>query len=152
PTAQTTAALGATKETVRPGFHFQLAECQTHRMNGTFSEHDSTTAIPGATLGREEYHTCQVYNAPPKPGGGGGEVAGVPGKDVPVPRLSVSKRMPTHTHVGSRVPITITVKNVGAGTAHGVRLHDTPPGGARIVAVASNGSIRPDGTVLWELG
>src|SRR5262249_9028269 len=81
PTPQTRAALGATKETVKPGFHFVLAQCQTHRANGTLAEHDSTTAIPGTTLGREEYHTCQVYNTPEKPGGGGG-VTDIPGKKV----------------------------------------------------------------------
>jgi hypothetical protein len=159
PTAQTTAALGATKETVKPGFHFVLAQCQTHRANGTFTEHESTTKIPEATLGREEYHTCQVYNAPPKPGGGGGEVTGTPGgpcidcgKEVAAPHLSVSKRMPAHAQVGDRVPITITVENVGGEMAHGTRLHETPPHGTQIVAVGNHGSIKPNGAVIWDLG
>lgn len=149
PSAETRAALDATKETVKPGFDFVLAECQTHHANGGYTVDVSTTEIPGATLGREEYHTCEVYNAPHRPGGGGGGVTGIP---APAPHLSVSKRMPANARVGDRVPIAITVKNIGHGKAHGVRVHETPPGGARIVAVADHGSIQPDGTVVWKLG
>lgn len=68
------------------------------------------------------------------------------------PHLMVTKRMPAHARVGDRVPITIAVRNVGHATAHEVRLHDTPPPGARIVAAANHGSIQSDGTVIWNIG
>jgi uncharacterized repeat protein (TIGR01451 family) len=68
------------------------------------------------------------------------------------PHLMVTKRMPAHARVGDRVPITITVRNVGHATAHEVRLHETPPPGGRIVAAANHGSIQSDGTVVWNLG
>lgn len=157
PTAETTAALGVTKEEVKAGFNFVLAECQTHHADGTYVEHESTTVIPGAVLGREEYHTCQVYNAPERPGGGGGRgpTSGKSCQDceaVPAPHLTVEKRMPTDARVGDRVPIEITVSNIGEGAAHGVRVRETPPHGARIVAVADGGAKEPDGTVVWDVG
>ena len=80
--------------------------------------------------------------------------SGVPecGDIAAAPQLFVSKRMPAHARVGDRVPITITVKNVGRGTAHRVVLHETPPPGGRIVAAANHGAIQSDGTVIWHLG
>jgi uncharacterized repeat protein (TIGR01451 family) len=68
------------------------------------------------------------------------------------PNLVVSKRMPASARVGDRVRITITVQNVGRNTARGVRLHETPPRGARIVSVGRGGSIQSDGTAVWDLG
>jgi uncharacterized repeat protein (TIGR01451 family) len=100
-------------------------------------------------------------NAPPILPDGGREPdvcleieAGVPecGDIAAAPQLFVSKRMPKHAHVGDRVPITITVKNVGHGTAHEVVLHETAPNGGRIVAAANHGAIQPNGTVVWHLG
>jgi uncharacterized repeat protein (TIGR01451 family) len=66
--------------------------------------------------------------------------------------LAIHKTMPAHTHVGPRVPITITVQNVGTQTAIDVTVHETPPGGGRIVHPADHGSIQHDGTVVWHLG
>jgi uncharacterized repeat protein (TIGR01451 family) len=68
------------------------------------------------------------------------------------PRLFVIKEMPAHARVGDRVPITLTVTNIGHSTAHDVGLHETPPPGGRIVAVGNHGSIQSDGTVVWNLG
>jgi hypothetical protein len=150
--ADTTSTVAITKETAKEGFHLVEAVCQTHS-NGTLKEiPPSTREIPGATLGREDWHTCQVYNAPEKPGGGGGDTD-IPGGNVPDgPHLSVTKRMPAHATVGDRVPITITVHNVGHETADKARIHETPPHGIRIVAVENHGSIEHDGTVVWHLG
>jgi uncharacterized repeat protein (TIGR01451 family) len=68
------------------------------------------------------------------------------------PQLFVIKRAPRHARVGDRVPITITVKNVGHGTAQGVVLHETAPSGGRIVAAANHSAIHPDATVTWNIG
>jgi hypothetical protein len=150
--ADTTSTVTATHETSKEGFHFVEAVCQTHS-NGTLEQIPSSTKeIPGATLGREDWHTCEVYNAPEKPGGGGGDTD-VPGGNVPEgPRLTITKHMPAHATVGDRVPITIIAKNVGHETADEVRVHETPPDGGRIVAVQDHGSIEHDGTVVWNLG
>jgi Domain of unknown function DUF11/Prealbumin-like fold domain len=80
--------------------------------------------------------------------------AGIPecGDVAAAPILAVAKRMPAHAHVGDVVPITITVKNLGRGAAHDVRLHEAPPHGGRIVAAANHGAIQRDGTVIWQLG
>jgi uncharacterized repeat protein (TIGR01451 family) len=66
--------------------------------------------------------------------------------------LALDKTMPAHAHVGQRVPITITVQNVGTHTAIDVTVRETPPGGGRIVHAADHGSIQHDGTVVWHLG
>ncbi|HTU87380.1 MAG TPA: VWA domain-containing protein [Solirubrobacteraceae bacterium] len=108
---------------------------------------------------------CTITNtrkaSPTEPGGGGEQpeicndvVNGVPecGDVAAAPHLFVVKQMPAHARVGDRVPITITVKNVGGETAHSVVLHETPPPGGRIVAAANHGSIQSDGTVIWNLG
>lgn len=280
-TGDSTATLGVTHETEKLGFHFVLARCQTHHADGSLSEDDSTVEIPGATLGRAEFRTCEVLNSqavahltvvkhllpstdpgrfdllvngiprldnvgnndstgpialplgthtvseqvtsaeahenslsdysisttcvnetngvqvahgtgshavsvdltsttdkivctitnhrigpepsfPPPPGGPyvpSGPCldldAGHPecGSDAATqPHLAVIKQMPAHARVGERVPITITVRNVGHGTADQVRLHETPPHGGKIVAVADHGSLQHDGTVAWDLG
>lgn len=158
PAAETTAELGVTKEAAKPGLNFVLAECQTHHVDGTYVERESTTEIPGAVLGREEYHTCQVYNAPERPGGGGGRgpTSGTSCPDctetVPEPHLIVNKHMPSRALVGERLPVAITVHNGGDGTAREVRVRETPPPGTRIVAAADGGSTEPDGTVVWDVG
>lgn len=275
-----TATLGITHETEKSGFHFVLAQCQTHHTDGSLSEDESTLEIPGATLGRAEFRTCEVLNSqtvahltvvkhlvpstdpgrfdllvdgvpridnvgengstgplalplgthtvseqitaaqvhenslsdysigttcvnqtdgkqvahgtgshpvsvdltsetdnvvctitnhrigaepsfPPSPGGPYVPSAPCPdleadnpecGADAAAqPHLVVSKQMPAQARVGERVPLTITVRNVGHGTADQVRLHETPPEGGRIVAVADHGSLRRDGTVVWTL-
>ena len=68
------------------------------------------------------------------------------------PNLAIGKNMPAHARVGQVVPITITVKNVGASTAHGVRLDENPPLGRRLLRVGNNGSMQSDGTAVWHLG
>jgi uncharacterized repeat protein (TIGR01451 family) len=60
--------------------------------------------------------------------------------------------MPARAHVGEAVPFTITVHNLGQGTATGVQVHETPPHGTRIVSVANHGRIQQDGTAVWHLG
>lgn len=276
-----TATLGVTHETEKSGFHFVLAQCQTHHADGSLSEDESTVEIPPATLGRADFRTCDVLNSqavarltvvkhlvpstdpgrfdllvggiprlenvgnddstgplalplgthtvseritaaeahenslsdysisttcidqtdgrqvahgtgsqpvsvdltsgtdnvvctitnhrigpepsfPPPPGGPHvpsepcvGLHAGSPECAIEAatqPRLAVSKQMPARARVGERVPITITVRNVGHGTADRVRLHETPPHGGRIVAVADRGSLQHDGIAVWDLG
>jgi uncharacterized repeat protein (TIGR01451 family) len=111
---------------------------------------------------------CTITNTrvggPPGEGGEGEGVIPVPpcndiddgipqcGNVANAPQLMVTKRMPAQARVGDRLPITITVKNVGHATAHEVRLHETPPPGGRIVEVADHGSLQSDGTVVWNLG
>lgn len=281
-TGDEAATLSVTHETEKSGFHFVLARCQTHRADGTLGEsEESTVEIPGATLGRAEFRTCEVLNSQAVgqltvvkrllPGTDPGRfdllVDGIPrlddagdgdstgplalplgthtvgeritaaeehenslsdysiattcvnetdggevahgtgsqpvsvdlrsatdkivctitnrrigpepsfppppgGPDVPSPpcpdhqadspeckteagrqpQLEVVKRMPARARVGERVPIAIAVRNVGRGTADGVRLHETPPDGGRVVAVADHGSLQHDGTVVWDLG
>lgn len=273
--AEGTATLGVAHETEKSGFHFVLAQCQTHHADGSLSEDESTVEIPGATLGRAEFRTCEVLNSqavahltvvkhlipstdpgrfdllvdgvpridnvgdndstgplalplgthtvselitaaeahenslsdysidtacvnetngkqvangtgnhpvsvdltsatdnivctianrrigpepsfPPPPGGP--YVPSAPCLDLEAGNpecgadLMVSKQMPARALVGERVPIAIVVRNVGHGTADRVRLHETPPHGGRIVAVADHGSLRHDGTVVWDLG
>jgi uncharacterized repeat protein (TIGR01451 family) len=72
--------------------------------------------------------------------------------DVAAPHLMVAKDIPARAQVGDRVPITITVRNVGRPTATEVRLHETPPAGGRIVGVSDGGAIQSDGTAVWSLG
>jgi uncharacterized repeat protein (TIGR01451 family) len=108
---------------------------------------------------------CTITNsrkAPPTEPGGGGEEPAICGDvengvsecgDVAgAPHLFVIKQMPAHARVGDRVPITITVKNIGPARATGVSVHETPPPGGRIVAAANHGSIQRDGTVIWNVG
>ena len=151
--ADTTANLGVTKETVKPGFHFVEARCETHNLAGDLLDEtvSTTLPIPRATLGPEEYRTCYVYNSPPAPGNGGGDEPDVV-HPADAPHLTVHKTMPAHAHVGDRVPITITVKNTGKGTAKDVVLHENRPGGLQIVHVANHGSLQHDGTAVWHLG
>jgi hypothetical protein len=274
-TATGRATVGVTRETVRPGFRFVLATCETHHVDGSTTRSRSTTQIPGGTLGVREFRTCKVYNVGPgahltvvkrlipssDPGrfdllvggipriervgnggstgrlllgfgthtvservtaeqenvitldqysirtrcvnrttgdrvasGTGGTPVSVrlenatddivctitnrriaePPPDIPPPgppivppppcpdclnvaasqpQLVISKRMPVRTMVGRRVPITITVRNVGTETAHRVLLNETPPGGGRIVSVAGLRATRlADGTLEWSLG
>jgi hypothetical protein len=112
---------------------------------------------------------CTITNRrpgpPPEDGDGDGDGGATPpppcldiDDDIPVcgdlaaaPNLVVRKRMPARARVGDRVPITITVRNVGPRTARAVRLHETPARGARIARVAQGGSIRSDGTAVWSL-
>lgn len=276
-----TATLSIAHEVEKSGFHFVLAQCQTHHADGSLSEDDSTVEIPGATLGRAEFRTCEVVNSqavahltvvkqlipstdpgrfdllvggvprldnagngdstgplalplgthtvseqitaaevhenslsdysistvcvnetdgeqvahgsgsgpvsvdltsetddivctitnhrigpepsfPPPPGGP--YVPPAPCLELEAsnpecgaeaeaqPHLAVAKQMPAQARVGERVPITITVRNVGHGTADRVGLRETPPHGGRIVAIADHGSLQHDGTVAWELG
>lgn len=279
--AEGTARLGVTHETEKSGFHFVLAQCQTHHADGSLSEDESTVEIPGATLGRAEFRTCEVLNSqavahltvvkhlvpstdpgrfdllvdgvprldnvgnngstgplalplgahtvseqitaaevhenslsdysisttcvnetdgqqvahgtdtspvsvdltsetdkivctitnhrigpepsfPPPPGGP--HVPSTPCPDLEAdnpecgaqeatqPHLAVSKQMPARARAGERVSITITVRNVGHGTANQLRLRETPLDGGRIVVVADHGSLGHDGTVVWDLG
>ncbi|HEY4281278.1 MAG TPA: hypothetical protein VGM91_23910 [Conexibacter sp.] len=67
------------------------------------------------------------------------------------PSLVVTKRMHARARVGDRVPITITVENLGQ-TTRAVSLHETSSRGGRIVRVSHRGSIRSDGTAVWRLG
>jgi uncharacterized repeat protein (TIGR01451 family) len=94
---------------------------------------------------------------------GGGEVPLPPCNDIDsgtpecpdltgTPQLFVVKRMPATARVGDRLPITITVKNVGRTTAVEVTVHETPPPGGKIVGVANHGLLQSDGTVVWNLG
>jgi uncharacterized repeat protein (TIGR01451 family) len=67
--------------------------------------------------------------------------------------LTVTKTLPRHAHVGQRVPVTITVRNVGAHTARNVTVHESPPGAGHLVGVSGAHVTRhPDGTVLVRLG
>jgi uncharacterized repeat protein (TIGR01451 family) len=98
------------------------------------------------------------------PGGGGtGTIppdpchevdSGIPecGDPTTNPNLVVTKRMPARARVGQRVRFTITVRNVGRGSAEGVRLHETPARGNRLLRVSRRGAIRSDGTAVWSLG
>jgi uncharacterized repeat protein (TIGR01451 family) len=91
---------------------------------------------------------CSDFTQPP---------AGCAGTDPPpvVPEtvLAIRKRMRARARVGSRVPIRITVRNVGQHTATGVTLQETPPGGLRIVRVARRNVTRHrGGAVTWRLG
>ena len=153
PEADTTAHLGVTKETLKHGFHFALARCETHTTDGRLIDQSNsvTLPIPGATLGREQYRTCYVYNAPDAVCGGGGEQLEI-ARPPTAPRLVVSKKMCGHATVGDRVPITITVKNAGNATAHGVHVYEVAPPGTKFVAVGEKGSLKPDGTIIWHLG
>jgi uncharacterized repeat protein (TIGR01451 family) len=156
PSAVHTATLGVIHEAPQPGFEFVAATCTTVTPTGE-TEETSFTDIPGATLGHADFHTCVVDNAKPPPppdnggdaGGGGG---GGPTAPPSAPNLAVHKSMPAHARVGQRVTITITVHNHGHGTAHNVLLHESRPGGLRIVAVADHGSIQHDDAILWHLG
>jgi uncharacterized repeat protein (TIGR01451 family) len=86
-------------------------------------------------------------------GSGAPECGGGDTPTVPQARLIVRKRMPARVQVGDRVPVTITVENVGTDTAHNVLLRDTPPGGGRLVAVSGHHAARlGDGSVVWRLG
>jgi uncharacterized repeat protein (TIGR01451 family) len=72
---------------------------------------------------------------------------------VPETVLAIRKRVPPRARVGTRVPITITLRNVGQHTATGVSLQETPPGGLRIVRVAGRNVTRHrGGAVTWRLG
>lgn len=275
----TTAILGVTHERLQEGLHFVEARCETVHADGSMTLSESTTQIPGATLGRREFRTCDVYNAGPgahltvvkhlvphrDPGrfdllvGGiariervghngstgrlllgfgthtvservtaaqadvitlsqysitthcvnqaghsvGSSTGGRPvsvrlehetddvtctitnRRTAPVPpgvvspgppiipppecdpsdpdcanaadarpRLMVTKRMPARAHVGERVPIKITVRNIGEQTAHSVRVHETRRGaGGRIVHVAgAHATRRRDGSITWSIG
>jgi len=90
---------------------------------------------------------CTITNKRTDAPGGPEEVP-----DTAGPQLGVVKTMPTHARVDEEVPFSIVVHNLGHGTADGVELHETPPGGLRIVSVADHGSIQPDGTAVWHLG
>jgi hypothetical protein len=50
------------------------------------------------------------------------------------------------------VSIAITVHNAGHGIAGQVHLHETPPAGGVIVAVADHGSLQRNGTAVWNIG
>lgn len=158
PNGGDTATLGVTDETEKPGFHFVLARCELHKLNAdgeyVVTDHPpggSTTGIPGAVLRATEFMTCDVYNSPGEPGGGGGdEIHVVEPEDAP--HLVTHKTMPAQAHVGEHIPITITVHNHGTGPAHGVMLHETPPDGSHIIHAADGGTIEADGTVVWHIG
>ena len=105
----------------------------------------------------------RVAGPPGEDGEGGGLIPDEPCNDIDngipecgdianAPRLTVIKQMPAHTRVGDRVPITITVRNIGHATAHEVRVHETPPPGGQVVAAANHGSIQNDGSVVWTVG
>lgn len=150
-TAVRKVTLGVIHEASQPDFHFVLAQCTTVSPTGETTE-DSTTEIPGADLGADEFRTCVVYNRSPEGGDGGvspdctdcGDVAALPD-------LKVHKEMPARARVGDHVPITIVVHNAGHGTANDVHVHETPPDGGHIVAVGDHGSIQADGTVIWHI-
>ena len=90
---------------------------------------------------------CTITNKRTAPPPGPDEIP-----DTPGPHLGVVKDMPAHAHVGEEVPFTITVHNLGQGTATGVQVHETPPHGTQIVNVANHGRIQPNGTAVWHLG
>lgn len=103
----------------------------------------SVDLVEGANI------VCTITNkrigAPP----GGGE--NIPPPPGPNPHLSVVKTMPAHAQVGALVPISVTVHNLGHGTAHGVQLHENRPAGLQIVHVGNHGTIQ-HGTAVWHLG
>jgi uncharacterized repeat protein (TIGR01451 family) len=89
---------------------------------------------------------CTITNTRTEAPDNGGQIP-----DTPGPNLRVVKTTPAHARVGELVAITITVHNNGHGTAHGVQLHETRPGGLQIVGVANHGSI-DNGVAVWHLG
>jgi uncharacterized repeat protein (TIGR01451 family) len=89
---------------------------------------------------------CTITNTRSEAPEGGGEIP-----DTPGPYLGVVKDMPTDARVGQEVTFTITVHNLGHGTARGVQLHETPPQGMQLVSVADHGTIQA-GTAVWHLG
>jgi uncharacterized repeat protein (TIGR01451 family) len=104
------------------------------------------TEIPGGPTFPKD--PCSESTAP-APDCGGTD----PPPTVPQTSLAVHKTMPAHAHVGHRVPVTITVRNVGQHPALNVTVHETPPGAGRIVRVTGHGATRHrDGTVTWSLG
>lgn len=137
--------------------------------NGAAAGQSTDNAPVEVTLNSADDNVvCTITNTrvagPPGEGGEGGGLIpdeacneienGIPecGDIANAPRLTVIKRMPAHARVGDRVPITITVSNIGHATAHEVRVHETPPPGGKIVAAADHGSLQSDGTVIWDLG
>jgi uncharacterized repeat protein (TIGR01451 family) len=89
---------------------------------------------------------CTITNTRTQAPGGGGEIP-----DTPGPYLGVVKEMPADARVGQEVRFTITVHNLGHGTAKGVQLHETPPHGMQLVSVGNHGTIQ-HGTAVWHLG
>jgi hypothetical protein len=122
--------------------------------------HNPTGPSPSFNLHAGDDIVCTITNkrvAAPPPGGGAGDVANPClnfdcGDTAAAPNLAITKKMPMHAHVREVVPITITVHNLGHGTAKAVQLHETPPTGMRIVHVANHGSIRHNGIAVWRLG
>jgi hypothetical protein len=126
----------------------------------------STTCVDRALGGRQVAHNahgpavtvdlssasddivCTITNTRTLEPGGGGEQPPPPGT---APHLAVVKRMPPQAQVRELVPITITVHNLGRGTANGVQLRENPPSGMRIVHVANGGTIQ-HGVAVWHLG
>jgi hypothetical protein len=126
----------------------------------------STTCVDKALGGRQVAHNahgptvtvnldsesndivCTITNRRTLEPGGGGEQPPPPGL---APQLAVVKRMPPQARVRELVPITITVHNLGRGTAKDVQLRENPPSGMRIVHVANGGTIQ-HGTAVWHLG
>jgi uncharacterized repeat protein (TIGR01451 family) len=168
------------QETQQPGYTFVKASCQTVSAEGVSGpEETSTTGIPGTTLDPLEFRTCQVYNQrigqppepPPVPVGpppttppcGTYESAspecpatGVLGATVaaaPRTQLRLTKQLPARAVVGSRVPVTITITNIGGATAVNVAIRDTPPAAGRFVRTGGPGiTQRSDSGLVWHLG
>jgi Domain of unknown function DUF11/von Willebrand factor type A domain len=136
--------------------------CKTE--GGDTVAHGTGSGPVTVDLSANDNVVCTITNqrnaAPVVPEGGGESdvcldfESGVPecGNVAAAPKLFVSKQMPAHARVGDRVQVTITVKNIGHATAHGVRLHEAPVRSGRIVVAANHGSIQDNGTVVWNLG
>lgn len=155
PHPQSTVRLSVIHENTKPGLHLVISQCQVHRLvNGEMVVDDLPPAlkIPASpSLGAEDFMTCDVFNAPQAPGGGGGGATDV--EEAPnAPHLAVHKTLPPRATVGERIPVTITVRNIGHGTANNVVLHETRPAGLRLVAVADHGRLQADGSAVWHLG
>ena len=125
--------------------------------------HNTLTTPPLGTP--ETLPECGDFDsaAPECPSTGGPEGNGPggtsPGGDGPgdgsanATTLTIAKTLPRLAHVGERVPVTITVRDVGSHTARDVTVHDAPPGSGHLVSLAGAHVIRePDGSVLWMLG
>jgi hypothetical protein len=125
--------------------------CIDRAHGGRTVAHNAHGRSVSVNLGRDSDNiVCTITNRrTAAPGEGGGEVPAPPGQ---APHLSVTKTMPSHTHVHESVPVAIVVHNIGRGTAHGVQLHETPPAGMRVIHAADHGTILANGTVVWHLG
>jgi uncharacterized protein YegL len=135
--------------------HYSISTRCVNSSNGHVVAHGTGTHPVAVHLGHETDNiVCTITNhrtGPPPPGVKPPGPPVIPSPPGPGPHLSVVKTMPPRARVAELVPITVTVHNLGHGTAQGVQLAETRPAGLRIVSVANHGTIQ-HGAAIWHLG